>query len=221
MNKIKPFKKPILDIVMYFLITIILSSLFSFVNLDSKIALTASMIAISLLSTLYVIYVTKDKFKGQGEKFLKNFKANIKTILKYWFLGLVCMMFANAILIVLLEGIAPNEEANREVLGNFMIYSIIYTCILAPIAEELLFRLNFRECFKNKKTFILGTGLIFGAMHVVLSMNSITDILYIIPYSILGSALAKIYIKTDNIFSSVLAHMIHNTFTIIVVVLNL
>ena len=221
MNKLKPFIKPASYIIVYFLITIVLSAVYSFMNIDSKVATSVAMIVVSLLSTMYVIYATKEKLKGQGEKFLKNFKSNIKVILTVWFLGLISMMFANMILIILLEGIAPNEEANREVLGNYMLYSIIYTCILAPIAEELLFRLNFRECFKNKKAFILGTGLIFGAMHVVLSMEGLTDILYVIPYSILGCAMSKIYIETDNIYSSILAHMIHNTFTMLVIVLNL
>ena len=89
--------------------------------------------------------------------------------------------------------------------------SIIAVGILAPIIEELTFRKAFREVFTNKTLFVLASGLIFGGLHVILSLNSLWDLFYIIPYSSLGIAFGYMYQKTDNIYTSIIMHIFHNT----------
>ena len=96
-------------------------------------------------------------------------------------------------------------------IGASSIISIITIGILAPIIEELTFRKAFKDIFKNKWLFILGSGLIFGALHVVLSLNSPWDLFLIIPYSSLGIAFGYTYYKTDNIYTSIIMHVFHNT----------
>ena len=54
------------------------------------------------------------------------------------------------------------------------------------------------------------SGLIFGCMHVLGSAETLTDLLYIIPYGIPGCAFAYILCKTDNIFVSMGFHFLHN-----------
>ena len=48
-------------------------------------------------------------------------------------------------------------------------------------------------------------------MHIIGSASSLIDVLFIIPYSSLGLAFAYTYYKTDNIFSTISMHLIHNT----------
>ena len=121
------------------------------------------------------------------------------------------MMISNIIISLLTPAHAGNEESVQEFIHSTKLLSIITIGIIAPIIEELVFRKAFRDAFKNNVVFILISGLIFGGLHVVLSMSSAWDLLYIIPYSSLGMAFAYIYYKTDNIYTSMFMHMFHNT----------
>ena len=42
----------------------------------------------------------------------------------------------------------------------------ISTSILAPIYEEILFRLGFKKCINNKLMFIIISGTLFGLIHI-------------------------------------------------------
>jgi membrane protease YdiL (CAAX protease family) len=99
----------------------------------------------------------------------------------------------------------------QEYIHTSKYLSILVIGIIAPIIEELTFRKAFRDIFKNDLAFILTSGLVFGALHVVLSFNSLWDLLYIIPYSSLGIAFAITYSKTNNIYSTIFMHIFHNT----------
>ena len=59
------------------------------------------------------------------------------------------------------------------------------------------------------------SGLIFASMHVLGMVNSNLDYLYIIPYLGLGSAFALLYYETDNIFTTIIMHSLHNAIAII------
>jgi len=89
------------------------------------------------------------------------------------------------------------------------------------MVEELVFRKAFKDAIKNKWLFIIISGLIFGGMHVVGSYTTITDLLFIIPYSCLGFAFAAAYYNTDTIFTSITLHMIHNTILTVTSILTL
>ena len=169
-----------------------------------------------------VTFIVKDKLKGQAKGFKDNFKKYFPTILRYWLVGFALMMITNLLInVFVLNGIAPNEAANRTILTRYPVYSILSMCVIGPITEELLFRLNFKGSIKKRVPFILITGIIFGSLHVLLSLSSLTDFLYIIPYSCLGIAFGTIYYDTKNIYSSILAHTFHNTLSIIVILLGI
>lgn len=157
-------------------------------------------------------------FKSLKEEF-KNLKGNINKFLdvgiKYWLLGLVVMVCSNLIIGILTPAKAVNEEMVQSLIHSQPLISIIAIGIFAPMIEELTFRKAFRDIFKNDLAFILTSGLVFGALHVVLSFNSFWDLLYIIPYSSLGIAFATMYAKTNCIYTSTFMHMFHNTGLII------
>lgn len=120
------------------------------------------------------------------------------------------------------EATANNEEAIRSMIKLYPAYMVFSVSIYAPIVEELIFRKSIKDMVmvwgNNKITkyiYILASGLIFASLHVVGSVTSNLDYLYIIPYSALGLAFSSLYYKTDNIFSTISMHMLHNTFTIL------
>ena len=76
---------------------------------------------------------------------------------------------------------------------------------------------------KNKHIFSFVTGIIFGSIHIVtsLSLKNPLNILLLIPYSAMGVALGYAYKETDNIFSSLTMHMLHNLFSIIIIIISI
>ena len=160
------------------------------------------------------------------EKDFNKIKGNINKLLdigvKYWLIGLGIMMISNLLIGFLTPAQAVNEQGVQELIHSSSILSIITVGVMAPIIEELTFRKAFKDVFKNNLAFILTSGLVFGALHVVLSFNSLWDLLYIIPYSSLGIAFAATYAKTDNIYVSIFMHMFDNTaLTILSIVASL
>ena len=104
-----------------------------------------------------------------------------------------------------------------------MIFSV---SIYAPFTEELIFRksikdmvISYKDSKITKYMYIVISGLIFGSLHVLGMATSILDYLYIIPYTSLGIAFASLYYKSDNIFSSMCMHRVHNTVAIILLLM--
>ena len=162
-----------------------------------------------LLIILGIIY-----FKTLKED-LKKLKGNTHSIfdtaIKYWLVGLLVMVVSNLIIGSLTTANANNEESVQEIIKSTKYFSLIAIGIMGPIIEELVFRKSFRDLFTNDKVFILASGLIFGSLHVIIDFKSVVDMLYVIPYSSLGIAFAAMYVKTDNIYTSMFMHIFHNT----------
>lgn len=163
-----------------------------------------------LLLILIILYfkTLKEDFKGLKENFYKL----IDNGFKYWLIGLIVMMVSNILIsFFITQAQAGNEESVQELIHSSSILSLITVGVLAPIIEELTFRKAFRDVFQNKIIFVLASGLVFGGLHVILSLNSYWDLFYIIPYSSLGIAFGYMYVKTDNIYTSMIMHIFHNT----------
>lgn len=182
---------------------------------------TCISIAGSILTIVVIAYLLRDKLKGQFKDFNENYKKYLPTAFKWWAIGFTLMFISNLVInILILKGIAPNEDANRELIKLYPFYAITSACVFAPITEELLFRLNFKNIFKKRIPYILFTGLLFGSMHLIAS-SSLIELIYIIPYGALGIAFGAIFYDTDNIYSSMCMHIFHNTLTILLILSNL
>lgn len=169
----------------------------------------------TIIIELCIIIVIILMFKNELAVMIKDFKKNnliyFKKYFKYWFLILALMMISNAIILLL----DPNSSANNQDLINEMfkdypIYTFILSVLFAPVIEELVFRLSFYNIFKNKYMFILLSGFMFGAFHVIGSYETAIDLLYIIPYSIPGIVFASIMYKTKNVCFPMFLHFVHN-----------
>lgn len=171
-----------------------------------------------LLIILFLIF-RKDIIK-EWKRFRKNFLENIDIGIKYWLAGLTIMMVSNIIITFVVNlGQAANEQAVQSMISSLPWLMLINAGIIAPCTEEIVFRKGFKKAFPNKWLFIILSGLIFGALHVITSMTSPIELLYIIPYGALGAAFAYMYQKTDTIFTSIAMHMFHNTTLILLSIL--
>lgn len=174
------------------------------------------IIFLLLIASIYKQEITKE-FKVFFTK--KNILNNIKKSLKYWSIGMIIMISTNAIIALFTNNLAANEQAVREMIDKYPLYMAFQVMIYAPISEEIIFRKSIDKIFKNKYLYILISGLIFGGLHVISSITSLIDILYLLPYCSLGFVFALLYQKTNNIFFTITAHSIHNTLALLLYLL--
>lgn len=217
MEKFKNFLISFGLIFLYIVLSVFVHSIIKIVGGDVN---TQSIFLIigDILITLLFMFIFREKISLKWDEFRRNRKNYIRDVMKYWIIGFIIMIVSNIIVVnYFLDGISPNELANRELIKTMPIYMGLSCSIFGPICEELLFRESFSKVFNRKYSFIVFTGLLFAGMHVV-GVTSLKEMLYLIPYSALGITFSLIYYDTDNICSSILAHMIHNTLSFVLIV---
>lgn len=225
------FKKKILPIIVFFTLLVgmayfpyIPMKLFN-INTDNfnmtMLILYNLFCDIGYILILFLLY--KNKIVKDFKEYFKNFSQNFEQSFKYYFIGVLVMMISNLILALFVsEATANNEEAVRMMINEAPLYMIFSVSIYAPIVEELIFRHSIKDsimAFGNNKItkyiYIITSGFIFGFLHMSLDSTNYLDYLYIVPYMSLGIAFAALYQKSDNIFSSIIMHSIHNTIAIV------
>ena len=180
----------------------------------------STQVLLSLFSNTIILIILIIIFRKQliheWKIFKEKFLENIDTGIKYWIIGLLIMMVSNTILTFILNmGQATNEQKVQQLISYLPWIMVINAGIIAPCVEEIIFRKCYKNAFPNKWLFIGLSSLVFGSLHVITSMTSLMDLLFIIPYGSLGAAFAIMYQKTDTIYTSMLMHMLHNTILII------
>ncbi len=110
---------------------------------------------------------------------------------------------------------SSNESLIREYIDKYPLYMFFSSVIFAPAIEELLFRKSIKNIFKNKYLFIIISGILFGISHVT-NFRDINELLFSIPYIIMGIDFAYIYHKTNNIFTTMTFHLGHNLILLII-----
>ncbi len=169
-----------------------------------------------LVLIVSLIYIYKKDFKRYWDDFKKNGIKHLKFSINWWFVGISVMIISN----LLISSFSPittpeNEEAVRSALKISPIFMALATIIEAPILEEILFRKTIYDVMNNKKLYIIISGLIFGAFHIIGVGTTLASWLYVIPYAALGMAFAYIFVKTKNLLPAIFIHAFHNFITII------
>ena len=214
-SKLINFSKGIGTIFLYFFISTIMSLLIGdYYFSDNMVVATIAQLStyIVLLIVLFLVY-----HKRMINDF-KNFKKDyLKIALRYWLIGLIAMIIANIIITSIVNNIAVNESLNRSLLDKYPISNIISMILLGPIIEEITFRASFKEAFSKWYTFATVTAILFGLAHI--AEFKLLEFLFIIPYGALGFFFAKAFYDTDNIYTSIFMHILHNTYSVILIFL--
>lgn len=193
-------------------------------NMDIASITGAQNVMLSAFSNvvllLILLLIFRKDIKKEWKIFKDNFLENIDIGIKYWLIGLGIMMVSNIFINVFLQlGQAANEQAIQGMITSLPWLMLINAGFIAPCTEEIVFRKSFKKAFPNKYAFIILSALVFGSLHVITSMTSPIELLYIIPYGALGAAFAYMYQKTNTIFTSISMHMFHNTTLILLSIL--
>ena len=120
--------------------------------------------------------------------------------------GLVSICAASVIFPETYDGVASSMIT---ITSATFILTFLFTVICPPICEEAIARgaiLNSLKGSKKEWLMIIGVGLCFGLMH--------TDPIRFVNTFIMGSIMAFLVIKRNNIILSVLMHFINNFVTI-------
>ncbi len=187
------------------------------INLSSLPIIPRQIISILIsliLPTIMFIVYRKDLI-GDLKKIKDNYRKYIEVTVLAYTIGMILMAVSNLVIqLGFSQGIAANEQGVRDLLGTLPIYMTVSACLIGPFEEEMLFRKIFRDMIYNKVLFVIVSGLVFGLLHVVGVGSTLVEMLYFIPYGILGGTFAYMYTKTDNIWIPILVHIIHNTFLV-------
>ena len=178
-------------------------------------------LAVGLVVLAILILLSWKTLKKNWEVYKKKYKELLGRNVKYWVCALFIMMAINVAISVIFGRLrSANDQTIRDLFAMMPIYVIFEVSIIAPITEELVFRQSIRYMVKNKWVFIIASGLIFGFMHTLSSLETVSDFLYIIPYGIPGGFFAYMLYEEDNVLVPMSFHMIHNTLAVILLIVS-
>ncbi len=221
MNRLKNIGFFIVIFILYLVINVYSGVFFiKDINSNNLVLINLALITSNLITVVIFAFIFH---KTLVKDFYKFNKDDFKTGLYYWIIGVVLMIILNMIISLLGGTIVDNESSNRELIKNYLPYAIFGMCIYAPIVEELVFRRSLRNIFKYKYTYAFFSGLIFASIHLLdeitmfISTGTYTiSLLYILPYMALGFCFALSYYKTNNIYSTITFHAMHNFIAILI-----
>ncbi len=232
MEKVKKFTKGILFSVFIFLLYyLVCPKIFAYLlkkplQSENFWVFNLSYLSIYIFTFLVILlFVHKDIFK-QWKEFRKEPKKYLNKGFSYWVYGLIVMMLSNLIFSSLVGNIAVNEQVTREILLSAPLSMIPIIVFFGPFLEELVFRYGFRKSFQKEIPYALFSAIVFGGLHVLTAIDEFTfasifshlsEFLFIVPYGSLGFFFAKAYYETDNIFSSAIPHMLHNSISVLLI----
>lgn len=184
-----------------------------------------ALIALNLIFMTFIYVVLfvlfNERFKRDIKILFKNFKVYFKyeihVFLRYYWIYLL----SNICIVSLMKYLGKDPQSSNEAaLDTFPIWATAFLAIfIAPVTEEGLFRWIIRKITDKKWVFIFLSGIIFGLIHInYWGEQDWIQVVFIVPYSIMGMMLAESYYKTNNLFAS---SLLHATINLLAVLLKL
>lgn len=206
MNKESIFKR-FLYLLLAFLIFYIEQVSTAFVRIKDVRAVSL-LILVTLLISAGALFLGKRLGLFEGFKALSSLKAWGKIGLTY--LGIYIVTRIGA-MVMMMEGVSnsTNQAAIENAHMNPFLF-IMFTVIMAPIVEELVFRglLMGRIFTPDSIVGLIVSSLLFGLVH---RPNSIG---VWIVYAGMGFALGTVYRKFQKLEYCIMAHMINNSIAV-------
>lgn len=171
-----------------------------------------------LIAYIFVMFFILKKNKDILYKNLTDLKnIHFNELIKLISISLLftlLMVISNKLIVNYVGHIASNELDNQLLFNKAKLLMGLNIIIFGPIVEELIFRFQYHNVKGNKLiTFIFYT-FIFAIAHV--NLTDIHEYIFFIPYLFLSLSIGYSYYKTDNIFMSILAHILNNFITIMI-----
>ena len=199
------YKNILITFFTYFICIVLMDS-FTNTYKNNVLLYTISQLIFLIIALFIILKINQIKLKYIKKPSKKDYLTTIIIFSIFTTLTLLSTYIINKLI-----SIPLNEELVREEFIKYPILSIISSCLITPIIEELLFRYNFKD-IKNKYLYIIVTTLFFSLLH----LSSLNEILYLIPYSFMGIMFSYSYIKTNNLLSPIICHILYNIINVII-----
>jgi len=219
-NRKKKILINLLVICLYFIWPYFLSSITNLFNLSDNMNLFISC-SVNFIFLFVIIYIYKDILSKYYNNLKKNFKSNIINSIMIFAIGLFLYILFNTLFSVLNVPVLSSQNSRIEIFKKVPIMFVLNTLFYYPVIEEIVFKMSFKEILKNKWYFIIVTGLLNAFFQIVFSMANITDLLYLLPYTIFFGSLSYIYYKTDNIMYPIIIRICYNLIPCIIYIVDL
>lgn len=183
--------------------------------LSSSSIMMGMNLIVYLIANLFVFFLGCKISKIKISSLFQTEDLTKQSMLRYIGLGLFLQM-TSAVIIGIVTTIieqfggtatSPDFEFGRN--PKLFVITLVYTCIVAPITEELVFRGYLLKNMSrvSQKTGIFFTSIMFGLFH--------GNIPQAILAFILGVFLAHITIKHNSILPAIIVHAVVNSFSIL------
>ena len=171
----KELRKSLLTFVIYlfvpFVILYTIKYGFNIVTKDNLQFASVINIILDVILFVTIVFLNKDIFKNRKRLDTKEDKISliIKLIILMYAIKIVSGMVVGILSFILGVGVdtSNNQYLLEEMFKYYPVLMIITGVICAPVTEELVFRGAIKRIIKNKKVFIIVSGLIFGLIHVL------------------------------------------------------
>ncbi len=201
------------------LTTLILTILTSFV-LAIAYKITRYWSLAYILCYIIMIILLGKYFK---EDLIDNFHTFKEDIKKQWLNVLIftiiftsLLYLSNYLIAKYVGDLATNEIMSRNQLKTSPLLMSISMGFLGPIVEEIIYRLPYKNVNKHKLLNFFIYTFIFALAHIAIT-NGIQELLYLIPYTFLSLSIGYGFYKTDNIYVSIIVHILNNLANIVII----
>ena len=167
----------------------------------------------AIIAVAFIIFVYRSYLRDELRIFWEHKTRNMHVILIGFLIAFIVMQVMKVYLPY------SGGTDNQEILQSLFVVSagkqrwllVLIMLVLAPIIEEIMLR---KVLIGNVLTMGWGvkllmsivSAIVFGFFHFVVGESW----LLFIPYATLGFILGRVYIYTENIFSSIILHMLNN-----------
>lgn len=167
-----------------------------------------------ILATLIIIIINYKYLHIDLQNIKRDYKKILINVILFTVFFTILVNVSNFILYNVSGSLARKETANEQLVLSSPLIMFITVGIISPIFEELTLRYPYRNININRYIKLLITTILFVILHLT-NINGIYDILYIIPYIFLNLEFAYSYFKSNNIYGSILVHILNNSIVII------
>lgn len=216
----KNITKNLLIFISYFVYSVFFKVILYAMNINfNELSINQKIVCTIIFGIIFMVFITflyRKELKEELKDFKTNFKEYLTKNIIIYLAGILLMGILNIVISKLTnQALSGNESQIREYIKSFPIYMIFSSVIFSPYVEELIFRKSLKHIFKFKYLFIILSGIIFGLAHVS-NPSNMTEILFSIPYMVMGIVFSVIYSRTNNIFTTVTFHLCHNLILLII-----
>lgn len=202
----------------FFAITLYISFILMFMQIDLPIILMIIWIVIMLLG--WPMYISKCMIEineKNEEQLGKNLKSEIKKIAKEILMFIPILLISYCVTFFMMVGKPANQTGIEQFFYEAPISSLILIIIVGPIIEEFIFRFMPYSFIKNKILYIIISTVVFAAMHVINDSNALN---YIWFYMMRPLYYGYRYYKTKDILVPISMHSFNNLIAILLLIFS-